>query len=139
MPGQALRLLDRAAIQVLAHGGPYDRACLMLLYVKCMVASAQHKPEEKRVRVIKEAAAMLNEVRHDFKEVGAYFRQRDTLYLQVSGIIWSMFIYVHNVNWIQARLYDEVNMTSERNRCALKYRLIQQEHSLENNTALLSC
>lgn len=85
MPGQALRLLDRAAVQVLAHGGHYDRACLMLLYVKCLVASVQHQPDEKRVHVVKEAAAMLNEVRRDFKEVAAYLRQRDTLYLQVSG------------------------------------------------------
>lgn len=84
MPNQSLRLLDKASVQILAHGGHYDRGRIMLLYAKCLVASVRGKLEEERTRVIKEAANMLNKARHNFKQVSSYLKQRDTLYLQVS-------------------------------------------------------
>lgn len=84
MPAQALKLLDRCLMQVMAHGGNFDRARAMLLYVKCTVANSIVFDDAKREEIILQGAQMLEKVKENFKAVEAYSRVQDTLYLQVS-------------------------------------------------------
>lgn len=83
MPAQALKLLDQCLIYILTHGGSYDRARAMLLYVKCVVANAGHKSGVEREKIIMEATEMLTNVVAAFNKVEAYSRMKDALYLQV--------------------------------------------------------
>lgn len=83
MSAQALKLLGGCLVQILTHGGIYDRARAMLLYVKCTVANAEHKSDEERKEIITKSADMLNKVCIDFIKVEAYSRVKDVLYLQV--------------------------------------------------------
>ncbi|KAJ8919973.1 hypothetical protein NQ315_006503 [Exocentrus adspersus] len=118
MTGQALRILDRSLIQVLGHGGCYDRARAKLLYAKCLVADSHKLDDNERRQVVFNAAKLLDGVREDFQKVEAYSRMKDVLYLQ-------------------AQLYNSVNMRAERNRCALGYRLLDEEHATKNAYTLV--
>ncbi|XP_018335499.1 anaphase-promoting complex subunit 5 isoform X2 [Agrilus planipennis] len=119
MPGQALELLEGGLVHILTHGGHFDRARAVLLYVKCVVANAGHKPEGERNKIILEAAKMLDDVRSGFEKVEAFSRVKDVLYLQ-------------------ARLYNEVGANSERNKCALDYRLLEEDHPVQSESYLLT-
>lgn len=82
-PAQALKLLDQCLVQILAHGGNFDRARAMLLYVKCLVANAKGESDASREQTMLDAARMLNKVKENFEKVEAYSRVKDVLYLQV--------------------------------------------------------
>ncbi|XP_008190332.1 anaphase-promoting complex subunit 5 [Tribolium castaneum] len=118
MTSQALKILDRCLVQILAHGGNFDRARAVLLYVKCLVAhSAQLEATERR-EIILNAAQMLEKVKEDFRAVEAYSRVKDVLYLQ-------------------AQLYNSVDLRSERNRCALEFRQLDEERTTKNYYTLV--
>lgn len=93
MPAQALKLIDQSLIQILAHGGAFDRARAMLLYAKCLVANSVKDGDEERKTTILEATQLLSGVKENFKKVEAYSRIKDVLYLQVSYHI-SIFFFV---------------------------------------------
>lgn len=118
MPCHALNILDKCLVQVLAHGCLFDRARAMLLYANCIVANSDTKPEEERRNIIKEAAEILKKVKADFKKAEAYYRVKDVLYLL-------------------ARLYNEIDMKTERNECALEFRLTDEEHPVKTDCSLL--
>lgn len=84
LTSQALKILDRCLVQILAHGGNFDRARAVLLYVKCMVANSEQLEENDRKNVILKGAEMLEKVKEDFRIVEAFSRVKDVLYLQVS-------------------------------------------------------
>jgi hypothetical protein len=85
LTSQALRVLDRCLVQILAHGGNYDRARAVLLYVKCQIAHSQSlDPAERQPQLVK-AAEMLERAKEDFRVVEAYSRMKDVLYLQVGS------------------------------------------------------
>ncbi|KAK4872855.1 hypothetical protein RN001_014884 [Aquatica leii] len=113
MPAQALKLLDRCLIHILSHGGVYDRARAMLMYAKCIVSNASASTHERET-VIVNAAEILNKVVVNFMKVEAYARVKDALHLQ-------------------ACLYNEVNLINERNKCALEFRLLEEEYPSANN------
>lgn len=83
MPGQALKLLDRCLVQIMAHGGNFDRGRAMLLYAKCVVANSTTFDDGKRTESIVNAARMLEKVKENFRKVEAYSRVQDALILQV--------------------------------------------------------
>ncbi|KAL3285340.1 hypothetical protein HHI36_019448 [Cryptolaemus montrouzieri] len=118
MTGQALCVLEKCMVQIMAHGGCYDRARALLLYVKCIVADSAKLQEEDRSEVIKKGADMLNEVKDLFKRAEAYSRMKDVLYLQ-------------------AKLYNKIGMRQERNRCAMNYRELDSEYVTKNMTTLI--
>ncbi|CAH1158814.1 unnamed protein product [Phyllotreta striolata] len=113
LTGRALAVLDKCLVQVLAHGGRYDRARATLLYAKCLVADSARLSKENRESTILKCARMLEKVKEDFRKIEAFYRVKDVLFLQ-------------------ARLYDFVNTKSERNRCALEYRLLDEEYTTKN-------
>ncbi|KAJ8969112.1 hypothetical protein NQ314_001922 [Rhamnusium bicolor] len=113
LTGQALRVLDRCLVQILGHGGCFDRARATLLYVKCLVADSHKSAENERKEIILNSAKLLERVKSNFEKVEAYSRMKDVLYLQ-------------------AQLYHSINMKTERNKCALEYRLLDEEHVSKN-------
>lgn len=80
---QALRILDRCLLQILAHGGHFDRARAMLLYAKCLIADSVKFDTDKRTNILLEVAQMLERIKKDFQAVEAYSRVKDVLFLQV--------------------------------------------------------
>lgn len=111
--GQALKVLDRALIQIFAHGGCYDRGRAMLLFVKCIVADLNRHDENVRNEIVAEAADILNKVKENFEKVEAYSRLKDVLYLQ-------------------AHLFHMLNKTNEKNKCAMEYRLLDEAYVTKN-------
>ena len=97
MMAQALRVLERCLVQILAHGGCFDRARAVLLYVKCLVAHSDQLEVGERRNVVLNAAEMLERVKEDFRVVEAYSRVKDVLYLQV-GVAVCFIIYNCNYN-----------------------------------------
>ncbi|KAK5639964.1 hypothetical protein RI129_010775 [Pyrocoelia pectoralis] len=114
LPAQALKLLDKCLLHILTHGGIYDRARAMLCYSKCIVANSKDCASVERKKTILSAAEMLSEVVAGFMKVEAYAKVKDALYLQ-------------------ACLYNELNMVIERNKCAFDFRLIEEEYPTANN------
>lgn len=94
MPAQALKLMDKCLIQILAHGGNFDRARAMQLYVQCLVAALDTDNVQYRQKTMLESAFLLNEVKEEFGKVEAYVRVRDVLYLQVSVYHFSHFSFL---------------------------------------------
>lgn len=93
LTSRALSILDKCLIQILGHGGCHDRARAMLLYVKCTVADSHKLEESKRKEVILSCAKLLNKVKENFKNVEAYSRMKDVLYLQVCELIVSCLFF----------------------------------------------
>lgn len=96
MPSQALKILDKVLVKVLAHGGVYDRARAMLLFVKCLVADAGSNPSVDRHEAIKIGAELLMSIKEDFVKVEAYSRVCDVLYLMVIIDLYFNFKLVDN-------------------------------------------
>lgn len=98
LTSQSLSILDKCLIQILGHGGCYDRARAMLLYVKCLVADSHKLDDNQRKDVILESVKLLNNVKDDFKKVEAYSRMKDVLYLQVCiPYIYEAHVHCNNV------------------------------------------
>lgn len=83
MPGQALKMVDQCIVQILAHGGCFDRARAMLMYAKCMVANSREECEATRKKTISDVIDLLDEVKILFEKVEAYTRAKNVLYMQV--------------------------------------------------------
>lgn len=118
MPHHALKLLNTVLPQILANGFAFDRARALLLYAKCLVASAQQEPPESRRKVVEDCVKILEKVKSNFNQVKAFHRVKDVLYLQ-------------------ARLYDEIDCESKRNLCAMEYRIMDEEYPSKNKYSLL--
>ncbi|VEN54817.1 unnamed protein product [Callosobruchus maculatus] len=118
LTSQALMVLDKCMIQVLAHGGRYDRARAVLLFVKCLVADSHKFKKKERRKVVAQCAEMLTKARKDFEKVEAFSRAKDVLFLQ-------------------AHLYNLLEKRTERNKCALEYRLLDEEYKTENFQRLI--
>ncbi|CAH1119671.1 unnamed protein product [Phaedon cochleariae] len=113
LTGQALTVLGQCLVQIVGHGGCYDRARAMLLYVKCLVADSHRMAEDERKKLILDCAGMLEQVKEDFRKVEAFSRMQDVLFLQ-------------------SQLYSVLNMRAERNKCALEFRLLDEEQTPKN-------
>lgn len=113
-PAQALVTLERCMVPILGHGGCYDRARAMLLYVKCLVGNCR----SERTRVVQDGCKMLESVIENFAKVGAYYRVHDVLYLQ-------------------SVLYNDIGSEVNRNNCALLMRQLEVEHPPSHTSNLL--
>ncbi|KAL1501123.1 hypothetical protein ABEB36_006508 [Hypothenemus hampei] len=112
---QALNVLDnsRCMVEIMATGGAYDRGRAILLYVKCLIADSNKLEADQRAEVILKAIKSLDRVKLNFKKVEAHSRVKNLLYLQ-------------------AKLYDLLDMKEKRNLCAMEYRLLDDETPAKN-------
>ncbi|XP_022921180.1 anaphase-promoting complex subunit 5 [Onthophagus taurus] len=119
MPGEALNVLSHCVPQILSHGNVYNRAQALMVYVKCVVAESYCKSEMERNAIILRAAKMLNGVNRDFQKLEVYYGVKDVLYLQ-------------------ACLYNEIYEFNERNNCALKYKILDEDCPKTNYMTLVT-
>ncbi|KAJ1093145.1 hypothetical protein NDU88_006253 [Pleurodeles waltl] len=108
IPEQALNILHMAIEPILAHGAIIDKGRAMFLVAKCQVASAASYSPEKKAEALESAILNLNEAKTYFAKVECKEQIRDILYFQ-------------------ARLFNTLGRTQERNRCAMLFRQLHQE------------
>uniref|UniRef100_A0A4W4DQM4 Anaphase-promoting complex subunit 5 n=1 Tax=Electrophorus electricus TaxID=8005 RepID=A0A4W4DQM4_ELEEL len=105
VPEQALALVQAVLESVLAHGALLKKGRALLLMARCQAVLAtstmQYVTVEMAVQTLAEAAVF-------FTQLGCKPRLRDVYYLQ-------------------ARLYHTLGNVQERNKCALLFRLLNQE------------
>lgn len=83
MPNQAIEILDKCMVQILAHGGCFDRARCWLFYIKALTAESERLKSQQRAETILERIHMLDDAKDLFRRVEAYSRVKDVIYLQV--------------------------------------------------------
>lgn len=83
LPNQALKLMDQSLLVVLSHGGHYDQAAALMLFVQCKVASVATAEAEVRNEVIADGIRLLGKVKQDFNHMEAFTKVKDAVYLQV--------------------------------------------------------
>ncbi|XP_067861916.1 anaphase-promoting complex subunit 5 isoform X1 [Heptranchias perlo] len=108
IPDQALNVLHMAIEPILANGTVLDRGRAMLLLAKCQVASAASCPTQVKAEAFESAIQNLNEAKVYFEKADCSERIREVLYLQ-------------------ARLFNTLGKTKERNKCAMMFRQLHQE------------
>ncbi|XP_078083622.1 anaphase-promoting complex subunit 5 isoform X2 [Mustelus asterias] len=108
IPEQALNVLHMAIEPILANGTVLDRGRAMLLLAKCQVASAVSCPTQEKSEAFESAIENLNEAKIYFEKADCGERIREVLYLQ-------------------ARLFNTLGKTKERNKCAMMFRQLHQE------------
>lgn len=113
MTSQALFVLNKGMATIMAHGGLYDRAGVLVIYVKCFLANS--KAHDKKDILI--SIDLLEEAKMYYKKVEAFARVKDVLFLQ-------------------ARLYHSIGMGKEQNSCALEFRLLDEEFKSQRPSLL---
>ncbi|KAK7099099.1 anaphase-promoting complex subunit 5-like [Littorina saxatilis] len=108
LPGQALKLVETATLEISSHGGPYDRARLLYAYARCKVAAAQNGSIDERKTALLGAVTQMTTVVTLFQSLEVTHRVKDALYYQ-------------------ARLYHQLGYTAERNRCAYRFKQLDQQ------------
>ncbi|XP_035391970.1 anaphase-promoting complex subunit 5 [Electrophorus electricus] len=108
VPEQALALVQAVLESVLAHGALLKKGRALLLMARCQAVLATSAPEELRLGKVEMAVQTLAEAAVFFTQLGCKPRLRDVYYLQ-------------------ARLYHTLGNVQERNKCALLFRLLNQE------------
>ncbi|XP_029426766.1 anaphase-promoting complex subunit 5 isoform X2 [Rhinatrema bivittatum] len=119
IPEQALNILHMAIEPILAHGSVLDKGRAMFLVAKCQVASAASYTPQKKAEALESAILNLNESRSYFGKVDCKGQIRDILYFQ-------------------ARLFNSLGKTQERNQCAMLFRRLQQELP-SHGVSLINC
>ncbi|XP_049828082.1 anaphase-promoting complex subunit 5 isoform X1 [Schistocerca gregaria] len=119
LPSLALKLIDEALPVVVAHGGCYDQARGLLLHAKCKIASAASKPPSAREAILNNALQQLHKAQNGFFKIEAYSRMKDVVYLK-------------------ALLYNELGYVSERKKCALQFRQLDEQYPTKVATTLLT-
>ena len=112
MPQQALKLLKANLENVLSNGGIYDMAKIQFLFVQCLVAASEG-PQAK-LEHLQQSLEMINSAIEGFKK------------LECHNKVKSVYRYL-------AKLYDQLNMPEQRNIYALKFRLVAEEFTNNNN------
>ncbi|KAL8617636.1 hypothetical protein ACOMHN_038028 [Nucella lapillus] len=108
LASQALQLIETAMLGLLSHGGPYDSACLLYAYARCKVAAAQRASPDGKKAALLAAVSLMTTVVNKFQAVEASSRVKDALYYQ-------------------ARLYHQLGYSSECNRCAFRFKQLDQQ------------
>jgi len=96
---------------ILAGGSVYDQARARLVRIKLQVTQANGN---ERTGELLKCAQALEQVAKLFMKVQAYHKVRETHYLK-------------------ARLYHEVDYVEERNKCALEFRVFEQQHPCQSH------
>lgn len=111
LPNQALKIINRVIPCVLANGCNFDIARSLLLFTKCTIASAIMENTTSKDYTLRKCANMLDKVMYYLQLDNAYSKIRDILYLQ-------------------AILYDEINLINERNKCSYEYRILEEQFNI---------
>lgn len=117
MPNQASSLIDEAIIQILAHGSYYDQGRALILYAKCLVATAPLTTEKRRT-AIQDAIKSLIKAKNYFNKIEAYGKVKNTLYLLTM-------------------MYNELDSKGERNQCAFEFRQLNAQYPSKADTTTL--
>uniref|UniRef100_A0A8C5DF25 Anaphase-promoting complex subunit 5 n=1 Tax=Gouania willdenowi TaxID=441366 RepID=A0A8C5DF25_GOUWI len=120
VPEQALNVLHEAIEPILAHGAVIDKGRAMLLAARCQMAVAgigTHRREQTDVCTALLAVKTLTEAAGNFSTLNCKERLRD-------------------VHYLQAQLHHFLGQTQERNKCAMLFRLLDQE--LQSPAPLIS-
>lgn len=86
---QCNKVLDKCLIQILAHGGRFDRARATLLLLKCRIIDNDRVSHREDKRAYDETIELLDSVKDEFKKLEAYSRVKDMLYLKVKYLLMS--------------------------------------------------
>ncbi|KAG7480620.1 hypothetical protein MATL_G00058120 [Megalops atlanticus] len=108
IPEQALNILHEAMESILAHGAVIDKGRALLLVAKCQIAMAGTRPGEERRAGLEMAVQTLEEAAAYFSKLDCKERLRD-------------------VHYLQARLHNSLGQIPQRNKCAMLFRLLDQE------------
>lgn len=108
IPDQALNVLHMTIEPILANGTVLDRGRAMLLLAKCQVASVASCSIQEKAEAFESTIQNLNEAKGYFEKADSNERIREVLYLQ-------------------ARLFNTLGKTKERNKCAMMFRQLHQE------------
>lgn len=111
MHQQALRVVKLSMENILANGGIYDKAKVLLLFVQCLISSSPTK--DLKLEHLRRAMEQLELSIRFFTKLECWNKIKDVY----------MFL---------AKLYNQLEMFEERNHYALKFRLMTEEHT--NNT-----
>uniref|UniRef100_A0A3Q2XZK1 Anaphase promoting complex subunit 5 n=1 Tax=Hippocampus comes TaxID=109280 RepID=A0A3Q2XZK1_HIPCM len=111
VPEQALLVLHEAIEPVLAHGALVDKGRALLLAARCQMAVAGFRPNRQGqtdLHVVVSAVDMLNEAAVYFSKLNCKEHLRE-------------------VHYLQAQLYHSLGQTSQRNKSAMLFRLLDQD------------
>ncbi|XP_077378662.1 anaphase-promoting complex subunit 5 isoform X2 [Festucalex cinctus] len=111
VPEQALLVLHEAIEPVLAHGALVDKGRALLLAARCHMAVAGLWPNRRGqadLDVAASAVDMLNEAAVYFSKLNCKERMRQ-------------------VHYLQAQLYNSLGQTTQRNKSAMLFRVLDQE------------
>ncbi|XP_072399918.1 anaphase-promoting complex subunit 5 isoform X1 [Diabrotica undecimpunctata] len=113
MVSQALAVLDKCLIQILAHGGCFDRARALFLYIKCVIADSSRLEDKKRRKLLEKCTDTLERCKAEFLRVEAYYRVSDVLILQSQLCHW-------------------LNLKNRRNNYAAEFKTLEEERPRKN-------
>lgn len=108
---QALKIVKLNMENVLTNGGIYEKAKILFLFVRCLIASFATK--EQKLEKIKRTSNQVELAITYFSKLECWNKVKDVY----------MFL---------AKLYNELDMIEDRNYYALKFRLMAEERT--NNT-----
>ncbi|XP_051923513.1 anaphase-promoting complex subunit 5 isoform X1 [Hippocampus zosterae] len=112
VPEQALLVLHEAIEPVLAHGALVDKGRALLLAARCQMAVAGFRPNRQGqtadLHVVVSAVDMLSEAAVYFSKLNCKEHLRE-------------------VHYLQAQLYHSLGQTSQRNKSAMLFRLLDQD------------
>ncbi|XP_072015679.1 anaphase-promoting complex subunit 5-like isoform X2 [Amphiura filiformis] len=110
MPHHGMSLLKKIMPVILANGSVQDKSRVQLLLAKCQLAchTSKQDPEGRKTALLS-AVQMLSQAAEGFHTVETEYRVKDVMYLQ-------------------AHIYQELGYTSERNKCAMHFRQLDQQY-----------
>ncbi|XP_051949650.1 anaphase-promoting complex subunit 5-like [Xyrauchen texanus] len=108
IPEQALVLVQDVLESVLAHGALIDKGRALLLAARCQMALAGIAAQEHKLSAMELIVDTLDEAAVYFSRLDCKERMRDVYYLQ-------------------AHLHHTLGNISQRNKCAMLFRLLDQE------------
>lgn len=111
VPEQALNVLHEAIEPVLAHGAVMDKGRAMLLAARCQMAVAGFRPNRQGQADLRLAVLAVDTL----KEAAAYFSKLNCKER------------LRDVHYLQAQLHHALGQTSQRNKSAMLFRLLDQE------------
>ena len=112
MPQQALKLTKNNLENVLSNGGIYDKAKIQFLFVQCLVMACEDT--QAKLEHLQQSQEMINSAVQYFVK------------LECHSKVKSVYGYL-------AKLYHQLNMPTERNNYALKFRLVAEEFTNNSN------
>ncbi|XP_056139616.1 anaphase-promoting complex subunit 5 isoform X2 [Lampris incognitus] len=108
VPEQALGILHEALEPILAHGSVMDKGRALMLTARCQMAVAGSRQDGQGQEALGLAVQTLDEAAVYFSKLNCKQRLRD-------------------VHYLQAQLYHSLGQMPKRNKCAMLFRLLDQD------------